>query len=74
MSVEPVIIDLINTSIPNFHSLSQPRYACVENCYYKNILEHYNDYIIIELLDNKTPKEELDNIMYWFFQGYKITR
>ena len=28
--------------IYNFAPSSKPRYACVENCYYTKVLEHYN--------------------------------
>ena len=41
---------------------TQPIYACIENCYYKKTIVNFNYWIIIELLDNKTPKEESDNI------------
>ena len=48
--------------LPTIYPSSQLRYAGVENCYYNKILEHYNDWIIMELLDNKTPQVEFDNI------------
>ena len=41
---------------------SQPRCACVENCYYKKILENWNYCNIMELLYNKTPQVYFDNI------------
>ena len=37
-------------------------YYRVENCYYNKILEHYNDWIIIEVLYNNTPQVDFDNI------------
>ena len=48
--------------LPNIAPSSQPRYVHVDNFYYKKILEHYNDWIIMELLDSKTPKVELYKI------------
>ena len=35
---------------------SQSRYARVDNFYYNKIIEYYNYWIIVELLDIKTPK------------------
>ena len=35
---------------------SPPSYAHVGNFYYNKILEHYNDWIIMEFIDNKTPQ------------------
>ena len=40
--------------LPTIYTSSQPRYDRVENGYYENILEHYNDWVIMEILDNKT--------------------
>ena len=47
--------------LPNIDPSSQPRYARVENCYYK-IIEHNKNWIIMDLLENKTPQVEFDNI------------
>ena len=41
---------------------SQRRYVSVENLYYNKIHEHYNDWIIMEFLDNKTPQVDFYNI------------
>ena len=41
---------------------SQSMYVHVEKCYYKKILEHYNYWIIMKFLDNKTPQVDFDNI------------
>ena len=43
--------------LPTIATSSQPRYDRVENCYHKK-LEHKNDWIIMKLLDNKTPHVE----------------
>ena len=48
--------------LPNIAPSYQLMYAHVENCYYKKMLEHYNDWIIMKLLNNKTPQVEFDNI------------
>ena len=48
--------------IPAIPPSPQPRYSHVESCYYNKILEHYNDWIIMKLLDNKTPQVDFDNI------------
>ena len=48
--------------LPTISTSSQPRYAYIENCDYKKTLKHYNDWIIITLLDNNAPHVEFDNI------------
>ena len=48
--------------LPNIAPSYQPMYSPVENCYYKKMIEHYNDWINIELLDNKITQVEFDNI------------
>ena len=48
--------------LPNCDTSSQPMCYRVENCYYNKIFKHYNNLIIIEVLDNNTPQVEFDNI------------
>ena len=44
--------------LPNIPLSSQPRHSHVENCHYNKILEHVNDWIIMDFLDNKAPQVE----------------
>ena len=48
--------------LPNIAKSPQPRYARVETFYYNKILEHYNYWIIMEFLENKTPQVDFYNI------------
>ena len=48
--------------LPTIPPPSQKRYSHVEICSYKKIFEHYNAWIIMKFLDNKTPQVESDNI------------
>ena len=48
--------------LPNIVQSYQPRYYRVGSCYYNKIFDHYNYWIIVELLDNKKPQFEVDNI------------
>ena len=41
---------------------TQTDYDHVDNFQYNNVLEHYNDWTIMEFLDNNKTKEELYNI------------
>ena len=44
----PVYVYQIDINwLPNCDPSAQPRYANVENCYYKKILGHYNYWIIM---------------------------
>ena len=56
------VTQLDNVWLPTISLSYQPKYARIENFYYNKILEHYNDLIIMELLDNTTPQVEFDNI------------
>ena len=47
--------------LPTISPSYQPKYAHVKNIYYNKILEHYNDWIIMVFLDNKTLQVEFDN-------------
>ena len=46
----------------NIAPLSQPRYAHIENCCFRKILEYYNDWIIMKFLDIKKTQVDFDNI------------
>ena len=48
--------------LPNCAPLSQPSYSRDENYYCRKILGHYNNWIIMEFLENKTPQVELNNL------------
>ena len=48
--------------LPTISPSYQPSYADVENYYSTKILEHYNNWIIMNVLDNKAPQVEFDNI------------
>ena len=54
---------------PTITPSSQSRYAHVENCYYNIILEQYNNCIIMNFLDSKTPQVDFDNIYELFFRN-----
>ena len=50
-------------------------YARVENCYYiTKILEYYNDWVIIQFLDNKTPQVEFNNIHAFILAGISTNK
>ena len=55
--------------LPNCDPSSQSRYDYVENCYYNKIIEHYNVWIIMEVLNNKTPHVALVNISAFVLAG-----
>ena len=50
--------------LPTITPSYQLRHVHVEMFCYKKILEHYNDWIIMEFLDNKTPKFILTTLMH----------
>ena len=41
--------------LSNCDPSTQPSYARIDNCYYNKLLKHYNDWVIMVFLDNKTP-------------------
>ena len=48
--------------LPTIDPSSKPGYSRIENCYHTKTPEHFTDQTIMELLDNRTPQVELDNI------------
>ena len=58
--VQPVLLNLINIGYQMFHHPNQSM-PMLEIVTIKKI-EHYNDCIIMEFLDNKTTQVEFDNI------------
>ena len=66
--VQPVFLNLIIV-LPTISPPSQPKYAHVENDDHNKILDHYNGWIIMKFLDNKTPKVEFENICVLILSG-----
>ena len=58
--------------LPTIYKSSQRRYEHVEDCYYK--IEHYNDWIIMEFLDNNTPQVDFDNIHAFIISGISTNK
>ena len=58
----------------NITPSSQPTYTHVENCSYNKTLDHYNDWIIVELLDNKIPQVHSNNIYALIISGMSINK
>ena len=48
------VLELDKYWLPTITPSSQPGYAHAENCYHNQIIEHYNDWIIMKFLDNTT--------------------
>ena len=74
MHVQPLLLNLINISLPNCDPSYKPNYAHVENCYYNKILEHLSNWIIMELLDNRTPQIMFDNICEFILAGMSTNK
>ena len=72
--VQPIYFQLDQYWLQTIASLSQSRFARVENCYYNKILEHYNDCITVEFLDNKTSQVEFDSIHELILSGMSTNK
>ena len=59
----PACVDQLDKYwLPNCAPSFQPRYTRAESFYYNKIIEHCNDWIIVEFLDKNTPQVEFNNI------------
>ena len=60
--------------LPTIYPSSQPRYAHVDFSEYIKILEHYNDWIIVNFLEKKTPQVDFENIHALIISGMSTNK
>ena len=69
VNVQHVLLNFIKTAYKLYlHSLNQGK-IMLKIFTIKKIVKHYNDWIIMEFLDNKTPQVDFDKIHVLIIAG-----